>query len=326
MSDKPKRTKAELTNLILSGLRKHKECDHGFKVILKAMDWSTNLIARARKDPPDKGGWNLLHTWWQAGDVLNPPLHFRVSAAGASDPARFIYACEDGMLRAWTPTVPTGWSTRSEVVVDEAAEAAVFRGVALAGDRIYATDFHNGRVDVYDGGWRRVRRTGAFEDPAIPSWYAPFGVQAIAGSVFVTYVGRAPVNGNDAPTGGYVDEYDLAGRFVAHVARMGELNAPWGLAQAPPSFGRFGGDLLVGNFGDGRINAYRRTSRGWAFDGVLRDARSKPIVVNGLWGIGFGNGGAAGPRDTLFFASGPHEWRGATELGVHGLLGSISAR
>ena len=260
------------------------------------------------------------------GIVYYGGKRFRVSAAGASDPARFIYACEDGMLRAWTPTVPTGWSTRSVVVVDEAAEAAVFRGAALAGDRIYATDFHNGRVDVYDGGWRRVRRTGAFEDPAIPSWYAPFGVQAIAGSVFVTYVGRAPVNGNDAPTGGYVDEYDLAGRFVAHVARMGELNAPWGLAQAPPSFGRFGGDLLVGNFGDGRINAYRRTSRGWAFDGVLRDARSKPIVVNGLWGIGFGNGGAAGPRDTLFFASGPHEWRGATELGVHGLLGSISAR
>ena len=260
------------------------------------------------------------------GIVYYGGKRFRVSAAGASDPARFIYACEDGMLRAWTPTVPTGWSTRSEVVVDEAAEAAVFRGVALAGDRIYATDFHNGRVDVYDGGWRRVRRTGAFEDPAIPSWYAPFGVQAIVGSVFVTYVGRAPVNGNDAPTGGYVDEYDLAGRFVAHVARMGELNAPWGLAQAPRSFGRFGGDLLVGNFGDGRINAYRRTSRGWAFDGVLRDARSKPIVVNGLWGIGFGNGGAAGPRDTLFFASGPHEWRGATELGVHGLLGSISAR
>jgi uncharacterized protein (TIGR03118 family) len=251
---------------------------------------------------------------------------FRVSVAGVSDPARFIYACEDGKLRAWTPTVPTGWSTRSEVVVDEAAEAAVFRGVALARDRVYATDFHNARVDVYDGSWRRVRRAGAFTDPAIPSWYAPFGVQAIGGHLFVTYVGRAPVNGNDAPTGGYVDEYDLAGRLVARVARMGALNAPWGLAQAPRGFGPFGGDLLVGNFGDGRLNAYRWTSSGWRHDGVLRDAQSKPIVVNGLWGIGFGNGGAAGSRDTLFFASGPHDWRGATELGVHGLLGSISAR
>jgi uncharacterized protein (TIGR03118 family) len=250
----------------------------------------------------------------------------RVSAAGASDPARFIYACEDGKLRAWTPTVPTGWSTRSEVVVDEGAEAAVFRGVALLGDRVYATDFHNGHVDAYDASWRRVRRAGAFADPSIPSWYAPFGVQAIAGHLFVTYVWRAPVNGNDAPTGGYVDEFDATGRLVARVARMGALNAPWGLALAPRGFGRFGGDLLVGNFGDGRINAYRRTHGGWSYDGVLRNSRSKPIVVNGLWGLGFGNGGAAGPRDTLFFASGPHDWRGATELGVHGLLGSISAR
>jgi uncharacterized protein (TIGR03118 family) len=260
------------------------------------------------------------------GIVYYGGKRFRVSAAGASDPARFIYACEDGKLRAWTPTVPTGWSARSEVVVDEAGEAAVFRGLALAGGHVYATDFHNARVDVYDGSWRRVRRAGAFTDPTIPSWYAPFGVQAIVGHVFVTYVGRAPVNGNDDPTGGYVDEYDLAGRLVAHVARMGRLNAPWGLAQAPRGFGRFGGDLLVGNFGDGRINAYRRTDDGWAYDGVLRDQRSKPLVVNGLWGIGFGNDGAAGPRDTLFFASGPHDWRGATELGVHGLLGSISAR
>jgi uncharacterized protein (TIGR03118 family) len=251
---------------------------------------------------------------------------FPVTAGDAADPARFIYACEDGMLRAWTPTVPTGWSTHSEVVVDEAAEAAVFRGVAAAGDRVYATDFHNARVDVYDGRWQRVRRPGAFIDRTIPSWYAPFGVQAIGEHLFVTYVGRAPVNGNDAPTGGYVDEFDLDGRLVARVARMGALNAPWGLAVAPSGFGRFGGDLLVGNFGDGRINAYRRTDAGWEFDGLLSDRKSKPIVVNGLWGIGFGNGGAAGPRDTLFFASGPHDWRGETELAVHGLLGSISAR
>ena len=249
-----------------------------------------------------------------------------VSAAGASDPARFIYACEDGKLRAWTPTVPTGWSTRSEVVVDDAAEAAVFRGIALIGDTVYATDFHNGRIDAYDASWRRVRRRGAFEDPSIPSWYAPFGVQAIAGHLFVTYVWRAPVNGNDAPTGGYVDEFDRTGRLVARVARMGALNAPWGIALAPRGFGRFGGDLLVGNFGDGHINAYRKTHGSWSFDGVLRDGRSKPIVINGLWGLGFGNGGAAGPRDTLFFASGPHDWRGETELDVHGLLGSISVR
>jgi uncharacterized protein (TIGR03118 family) len=248
---------------------------------------------------------------------------FRVSAGGRSDPARFVYACEDGMLRAWTPTVPKGWSTKAIAVVDEAAEAAVFRGVAIDGERVYATDFHNARVDEYDSSWRRVRRAGAFSDPSIPEWYAPFGIQAIGGHLFVTYVARAPVNGNDSPTGGYVDEFDRDGRLVAHVARKGALNAPWGLALAPRSFGRFGGDLLVGNFGDGRINAYRKNGTRWSYHGTLHNAKGKPLVVNGLWGLAFGNGGTAGPADTLFFASGPHDWLGETELGVHGLVGSI---
>ena len=177
---------------------------------------------------------------WYAGKQL------LVSASGVSDPARFVYACEDGKLRAWTPTVPGGWSTQSEVVVDGGADAAVFRGVAIDGARVYATDFHNARVDVFDGHWHRLRSAGAFVDRTIPSWYAPFGIQAIGGHVFVTYVYRAPVNGNDAPTGGYVDEFDRNGKLLARVGHGGVLNAPWGLAQAPRSFGRFGGDLLIG--------------------------------------------------------------------------------
>jgi uncharacterized protein (TIGR03118 family) len=249
----------------------------------------------------------------------------RISAGGTSDPARFVYACEDGMLRAWTPTVPRGWSTQAVVVVDEAAEAAVFRGVAIAGERVYATDFHNARVDVYDATWHRVRRAGAFVDRAVPEWYAPFGIQAVGGHLFVTYVARAPVNGNDSPTGGYVDEFDRNGALVARVAGKGVLNAPWGMALAPRSFGRFGGDLLVGNFGDGRINAFRRSGARWSYEGTLHTAKGKPVVVNGLWALAFGNGGTAGPVDTLFFASGPHDWRGETELGVHGLVGSISS-
>jgi uncharacterized protein (TIGR03118 family) len=251
------------------------------------------------------------------GVVFYGGKSFRISAGGKSDPARFIYACEDGMVRGWTPTVPTGWSTSSIVAVDEGSEAAVFRGIAIAGERIYVTDFHNARVAVFDGRWRRVAHSG-FVDPAIPAWYAPFGIAAFGNRIFVTYVWRAPVNGNDAPTGGFVDEFDLRGRLVARVAHRGALNAPWGLALAPPSFGRFGGDLLVGNFGDGRINAYRRTAAGWRHDGRL------PVEINGLWGIAFGNGGLAGRRDTLFFTSGPHEWMGETEQSVGGLLGSIS--
>jgi uncharacterized protein (TIGR03118 family) len=250
---------------------------------------------------------------------------FTVSAGGASGPARFIYACEDGRIRAWTPTVPHGWSTESEIVVDRAGEGAIFRGVAIVGGRLYATDFHNARVVVFDSRWRPVRVRGTFTDPAVPAWFAPDNIQAFGGHLFVTYVGRAPVNGNDDPNGGYVDEFDPEGRLVARVGRMGVLNEPWGLALAPSSFGRYRGDLLVANFGDGRVNAFRRARGGWRLDGTLADPGGRPLVLNGVWGIAFGNGGMAGAKDELFFSSGPHAWRGATELATHGLFGSISA-
>jgi uncharacterized protein (TIGR03118 family) len=258
------------------------------------------------------------------GVVFHGGSGFPVRAQGRSAPARFVYACEDGMIRAWTPTVPDAWSTRAEVTVDAAGEAAVFRGLALAVGRLYATDFHNGRVAVYDGRWRRVLRPGAFRDRAISEWYAPFGIAAIGDRVFVTFVARAPVNGNDGPTGGYVDEFDRAGRLLARVASPRDVNAPWGLALAPRGFGRFGGDLLVGNFGDGHVDAFRRVGAEWRHDGELRGRGGKPLALNGLWGLAFGNGGMAGARHELFFASGPHEWRGDTESAVHGLVGRIT--
>jgi uncharacterized protein (TIGR03118 family) len=258
------------------------------------------------------------------GIVYNGSQGFRVSAGGTSAPARFVFACEDGSLRAWSPAVPRGWSTKSEVVVDLGEQATVFRGLALAGDRLYATDFHNARVVVFDSHWRLVKLPGAFADSRVPAWFAPFGIVVLGKRVFVTYVGRAPVNGNDAPTGGYVDEFDLGGKLIQRVAALGPLNAPWGVALAPDGFGRYGGDLFVGNFGDGRINAFRRAGDRWTFDGTLRGRNGKPIVLNGLWALAFGRGGATGDRDRLFFSSGPHAWRGPTELDVHGLFGSIA--
>ena len=254
--------------------------------------------------------------------VFNSGRGFVERGGGRSDPARFVYACEDGTLRAWTPTVPTGWSTRA-VPVFSGAPAAIFRGLALLGSRLYAADFHNGTVVVVDPRWRRVQLgRGAFSDPAIPEWYAPFGIKAIGGRVFVTYAWKAPVNGNDAPSGGYVDEYTPSGRLVARLPRA-QLNEPWGLVRAPKSFGRFGGDVLVGNFGDGRIGAYRKSGGRWTFDGYLRGSSHRPIAVNGLWSIAFGNDGLAGSSRTLFFTAGPHTWVGATEQSVHGLLGAI---
>ena len=258
------------------------------------------------------------------GIAYNGGHGFAVRGGGVAAPARFIYACEDGMIRGWAPVVPHGWSRTAEVAVDGAAAGAIFRGVAIAtlpggAQRLFATDFHNAHVDVYDGRWRRILR-GAFVDRSIPAWYAPFGVQAVGRSVFVTYASRAPVNGNDSPTGGYVDEFDLDGRLVAHVGQMGPLNEPWGVALAPRSLG---GRLFVANFGSGRSTCMNgaagagRSAASYAGDG-------KPVSMNGVWGIAFGNGGMAGPRDTLFFAAGPHRWRGASELSVHGLFGSIA--
>jgi uncharacterized protein (TIGR03118 family) len=252
------------------------------------------------------------------GVVFSGGRGFVVHAGHAAGAARFIYACEDGTIRAWSPVVPDSWSTEAVAAVDDGPTGAVFRGLALARDRLYVADFHNARVLVYDSSWRPVVRRGAFADPAVPVWYAPFGIQAVGERIFVTYAWRAPVNGNDAPTGGYVDEFDLDGRLVAHVGQNKELDEPWGIALAPRGFGRFGGDLLVANFGTGAINAYARDGKGWTFRGRLS------VKAPGVWGIAFGNGAGAGPRTTLFYAAGPHRWHGATEVDIHGVLGAIS--
>jgi uncharacterized protein (TIGR03118 family) len=250
---------------------------------------------------------------------------FVVRVGRASGPARFIYACEDGTIRAWSPTVPHGWSHTSVVAVDGGVTASVFRGVAIGGNRLYAADFHNGRVLVYGPDWKRVSTSGRFFDRRIPTWYAPFNVRVLAGHVFVTYAWRAPVNGNDAPTGGYVDEFSLDGRLVARVGAMSHLDEPWGLALAPRGFGDYGGELLVANFGSGRVDAFRRERGGWSFDSQLRTRGGAPLELPGVWAIAFGNGHLAGPKTTLFFASGPHRWRGSSELDVHGLVGAVTA-
>jgi uncharacterized protein (TIGR03118 family) len=312
--------------------------------------FAVRAIASDRQDPQLVNAWGLAASptgpWWVANEarasstlydgagnkqalsvrVVGGPTGvvyyggsgFVVRQGHAAGPARFLYACEDGTIRAWSPVVPHSWSTEAVVAVDDGPTGAIFRGLALAGERLYVADFHNARVLVYDSHWRPVVRHGAFVDPAIPVWYAPHGIQAIGDRVFVTYAWRAPVNGNDAPTGGYVDEFDLDGRLVAHVGNKTQLDEPWGVALAPQGFGRFGGDLLVANFGTGAITAYARDGRRWVFRGRL------PVKAPGVWGIAFGNGAGAGPRTTLFYAAGPHRWHGVTEVDIHGVLGAIS--
>src|SRR6202012_1345400 len=152
-------------------------------------------------------------------------------------------------------------------------------------DRLYAADFHNARIDVFDSAFKPVTLTKAFTDPKIPKGWAPFNIQALGTNLFVTYAKQDAAKKNDVPGGGqgYVDEYNATGALVARVASAGKatapLNAPWGLAMAPSTFGAFGGDLLVGNFGNGRISAYAQKSGKWVYKGQLAVANGKPISV-----------------------------------------------
>ena len=256
------------------------------------------------------------------GTVFNgSSTAFVVSSGTASGAARFLFANEAGEIRGWNTGVPAANSTVTEVGAT-ATDGASYKGLAIGNvgndSFLYATDFHNAKVDVYDAGF--VRQPWSLVDPGIPAGYAPFGIQNLNGTIFVTYA-KQDADAGDEVAGegfGFVSAFATDGSFLGRVASRGDLNAPWGLAWAPADqFGRFGGDLLVGNFGDGRINAYAWTPSGWEGRGHLKTANHHPLVVDGLWGIGFGNGGAAGPTTTLYFAAGP-----AAE--EHGLYGSIT--
>jgi uncharacterized protein (TIGR03118 family) len=224
-------------------------------------------------------------------------------------PSRFIFASEDGKIRGWPGSGP------AQVTAAQSAEpGAIYKGLAIAvtpaGPRLYATDFHNGNVDVWDGSWNRVSTSSTFSDPSLPDGYAPFGIQTIGNRVFVTFA-KQDADAHDELHGqglGIVDAFDTAGTLLTRVAQHGQLNAPWGLALAPASFGRFGGDLLVGNFGDGQINAYEEMATGhFEHRGELRDSDGNAISIDGLWALEFGNNGSAGPSTRLFFTAGPND-------------------
>jgi uncharacterized protein (TIGR03118 family) len=230
---------------------------------------------------------------------------------GDGGPALFLFDSEAGTITAWNRSL----GTAAEVEIDATPQSAIFKGLAIAqtsaGPRLYATDFHNRRVDVFDGNWQPVNRPFQFFDPTIPRNYGPFGIQAIGNRVYVTYAKTQPGSGDEAdgPGLGFVDAFDAAtGLLVGKVAVRGALNAPWGIAQAPAGFGNLGGDLLVGNFGDGRIDAYLPIFGGIVYLplGPIRTDSGSPAGIDGLWALEFGNGAAAGPTGTLFFTAGPN--------------------
>jgi uncharacterized protein (TIGR03118 family) len=252
------------------------------------------------------------------GIVFNSGATFQVTQNGVSGGSAFIFASENGTLSGWSPAVNR---TNAIVAVDTGAGGAVYKGLATAtfsgASYLYAADFRNGRVDVYDSTWNRVTLPGGgFTDPNLPAGYAPFGIQAIGGRIYVAYAQRATGSIDETKGAGLgiVDVFDAGGALVRRVASGGALNAPWGMAMAPANFGAASNMLLVANFGDGKINAYNADTG--AFAGTLSRSGGAPIVIDGLWGIAFGNGVNNQPVNTLFYTAGPGDE-------AHGVYGRI---
>jgi uncharacterized protein (TIGR03118 family) len=268
-----------------------------------------------------KSALNVTVPGGPTGTVANSnSADFVITQNGVSGFSRFLFDTQAGQISGWAPNVNT---TNAVTAVDDSSSGAEFDGLAVLDDQLYATDFHNATVDVFNSSFAPV--TGGFKDPNIPKGWAPFGIQALNGNIFVTYAQQDPTKKVDVPGGGlgYVDEFTPQGTLVARVASKGNkrapLNAPWGLALAPSNFGAYSGDLLVGNFGNGKISAYQQLASGkWVYKGQLRSAGGTPVVLDGLWAIAFGNGAGSGPANNLYFLAGPS---GQT----HGLFGFVAA-
>ena len=249
------------------------------------------------------------------GLVFNGTSDFVVTKNGASGPGRFLFDTEDGTISGWNPGVDR---THAVIAVDNSAPGgadgsafgAVYKGLALArngsSNFIYAANFSDGVVEMYDANFNFVK---SFTDPSITPdaatpGFAPFGIRHIGGQLFVTFAMQDADRHDDVAGAGvgFVDIFSADGDFVRRFATGGTLNSPWGLALAPANFGRFSNALLVGNFGDGRINAFAPTSG--SFLGQLQNNQGQPISIDGLWTLTFGNGGLAGATNSLFFSAG----------------------
>ena len=248
-------------------------------------------------------------------------------------PSLFVFATEDGTIEAWNinPPIAPGIPdpTHAVIVVDNSPGGAVYKGLALglssdASPRLYATNFHSGNVDVFDTNFHQLPGA-SFADPKIQKGYAPFGIQNINGNIWVTYALQDKEKHDDVgkPGHGFVDVFDADGNLIRRFAQHGHLSSPWGLAMAPASFGKFSNDILIGNFGDGTINAYDPKSGHWL--GAISDSNGRPLVNDGLWGITFGGAlnsltpGDVSSPNTLFFSAGLNDE-------ADGLFGSIEAQ
>ncbi len=245
------------------------------------------------------------------GQAFNDTPGFEVTGTQAA--ALFIFAGEDGDITAWNKAAGTSAVTMAHV------PDSVFKGLALVhspfGPLLLVTDFHNNKIDIFDSAFQQLPGGGVFTDPRLPSGFAPFDVAAIGNRVVVTYAKQDAAGEDDVagPGNGFVDVYTNYGALVRRFEGHEVLNSPWGLLVAPDTFGRFAGDLLVGNFGDGRIHAF--DLRSGEFEGTLGDANHHPIAIDGLWGLIRGDQVAGGP-DSVWFSAGPNDE-------ANGLLGLL---
>ncbi|HEY8290787.1 MAG TPA: TIGR03118 family protein [Acetobacteraceae bacterium] len=251
------------------------------------------------------------------GQVFSNTTGFDVSQGGVTAPSVFIFDTEDGTISGWNPTVNSGSSVLA-VDNSDGGDGAVYKGLTMVqtggGPLLYAANFRAGTVDVFDQTFTEVNR---FTDPFVPDGYAPFNVHNLDGRLFVTFALQDDAKHDDVAGAhhGFVDEFSTDGKLLDRISSGGPLNSPWGMAIAPASFGRLAGDLLVGNFGDGTINAFDLSTD--TFAGKLRGADGKPISIQDLWTITPGNGGSAGDPSKLYFTAGLQDEQ-------HGLFGSLS--
>jgi uncharacterized protein (TIGR03118 family) len=235
------------------------------------------------------------------GLVFNSTADFLLPTGGKS---LFLFSTETGHIDAWNGAQGT------TAISMAAPSGAVYKGLAIgtanSASFLYAADFVQGKVQVFNSTFGATSLSGNFTDPGLPSGYAPFGIKNLGGKIYVTYAQQSGIPGDideqHGPGKGFVDVFDTSGNFLDRVASGGTLDAPWGLALAPSNFGAFSNDLLVGNFGDGTINAFDPTT--FAFEGQLLDENGNPISIDGLWDLNFGNGANGGLKNSLYFSAG----------------------
>jgi len=245
-----------------------------------------------------------------SGIVYNGSTGFAFTNGALSGTPPFIFATLQGQIEAWSPAVSLN---EAFSLVDNGLAGARYTGLAIGVDAsnanlLFAANFTQHRVDVFDTNYAITTTAGGFVDPALPAGYSPFGIQQIGGSIYVTYAMLDDSSGDEVKGAGLgiVDVFDTQGMLVKRLVNPGgALNSPWGIAMAPSNFGPLSGKLLVGNFGDGKINAFDPTTG--ALAGFVKTNAGAAIVIDGLWGIAFGNGLNSQPTNTLFYAAGPDD-------------------